>query len=467
MRIAWAIIAIFGARFATIAWHYRGQDADLAWQQWLGNQILSFHRIPAQLGLETFTATGSHWVAQEWLFSTAVAATVPTWRFHLLAIAVALAAVCALGVTAWRAHRRGASTFATTLTTALVGLAMMQSFGVRAQIFGWALLAIIMLLLDMESPLIFLIIPLTVVWANLHASALIVPALVGVWALGTAIEDRAWTPRLERNVVLTVGTALAVLLTPLSWHLPAYAVALQTSAIRGSISEWQPPDLTIPAFYAGLLPLVAMACFFGIAAPRERWRDGMLFAVMTVLAFTAIRHMSLCAIVIAPMVAQRLSSAIPLRSRVNAVLAERASQALVIATSALAAFLIILNLNQTPAVAQSSLPNAAIARIAHMSEVRKLYCEDFAWCSMALPAKNMRVFIDGRCDPYPNSVWKSYLDIRNVTPRWSSALDAYRVDTVLAKAGRPLAQILRTEKRWRILYHDHGYVVFVRQPARA
>ena len=162
MRIAWAIVAIFGARFAAIAWHYRGQDADLSWQRWLGNQVLTLHHIPMQLGLETFTATGSRWIAQEWLFSTAIAATLPNGRFYVLAIACALAAVCALAVTAWRAHRRGASTFATVLTTAFVGFAMMQSFGVRAQIFGWALLAIIMLLLDLESPLIFLIIPLTV-----------------------------------------------------------------------------------------------------------------------------------------------------------------------------------------------------------------------------------------------------------------------------------------------------------------
>lgn len=467
VKIALGIIAVFGARFATIAWHYRGQDADLSWQRWLGDEVLALHRIPSTLGLETFTAPGAHWVAQEWLFSTAVALALSTGRFYLLALAVALAAVCALAVTAWRARRRGASTFATVVTTALVGFAMMQSFGVRAQIFGWALLAIIMLLLDLESPLLFLIVPLTVFWANVHASALIVPALVGIWTLGTAVEDRAWTPRVERNVVLTFGTCLAVLLTPFTWHLPAYAVALQTSAIRSSISEWQPPDITIPSFYAGLLPLIAMGCFFGIAAPRERWRDGMLFAAMTVLAFTAIRHMSLCAIVIGPMVAQRLSSAIPQHARLNVVLSERFSQTLVLASSALAAILIIVTLNQAPAIARSSLPQAAIGRIARSPGVHKLYCEDFAWCSLALPEKNVRVFLDGRCDPFPPGVWRAYLDVERVTPRWSAILDKYSVDAVLAKAGRPLAQILASRPGWRVFYRDAGYVVFVRNAIRA
>ncbi len=466
MRIAWAVIAIFGARFAAIAWHYRGQDADLAWQQWLGNQVLTLHRIPSALGLETFTASGAHWVAQEWLFSTAVAATISTDRYYLLAIAVALAAACALAVTAWRARRRGASPFATALTVALVGFTMMQSFGVRAQIFGWALLAVIMLLLDLESPLIFLIIPLTVLWANIHASALIVPALVGIWALGTAIEDRGWTPRVERNVVLTFGTCLAVLLTPFSWHLPAYAVALQTSAIRASISEWRPPDITITSFSAGLLPLIAMGCFFGIAAPRERWRDGMLFAVTTVLAFTAIRHMSLCAIVIAPMVAQRLSSAIPQHARLNVVLSERFSQGLIITSSVLAAILIIVTLNQAPAIARSSLPETAITRIAQSPGVHKLYCEDFAWCSLALPQKNVRVFLDGRCDPFPAAVWRAYLDVENVTPRWSAVLDKYSVDAVLTKPGRPLAQVLALRAGWRVFYRDARYVVFTRDGVR-
>src|SRR5438876_7812241 len=104
----------------------------------------------------------------------------------------------------------------------------------------------------MASPIVFLVIPLTVLWANLHASALIVPVLVGLWTIGTAIEDRAWTSRVERNAVLTLGTTLAVFLTPFSWHLPAYAIQLQTSSIRSAISEWQPPDLTLPAFDFGL-----------------------------------------------------------------------------------------------------------------------------------------------------------------------------------------------------------------------
>ncbi len=462
MRIAWAIVAIFGARFAAIAWNYRGQDADLSWQQWLGNQVLTLHHIPSQLGLETFTANGARWVPQEWLFSTAVAATLPTGHFYVLAIAAALAGVGALAVTAWRAHRRGASTFATTLTTALVGFAMMQSFGVRAQVFGWALLAIIMLLLDMESPLVFLIVPLTVVWANLHASALIVPVLVALWTLGTAIEDRAWSVRVERNVLLTLATVLAVFLTPFSWHLPAYALQLQTSAIRASISEWQPPDLTMPAFFAGLLPLIAMGCYFGVAAPRERWRDGMLFAVTACLSFTAIRHMPLCALVIAPMVAQRLSSAIPQHARLNVVLSERFSEVLAIGSSAIAAFAIVLTLNQAPAIAHSSLPETAVSALAAAPGEHRLYCEDFAWCSMALQKKNLRVFLDGRCDPFPDTVWKAYLDVEKVTPRWSALLERYGVDTVLAKAGRPLAQILKSQPGWHVFYKDHGYVVYAR-----
>lgn len=466
MRIAWGVVAIFGARFAAVAWHYPGQDADLSWQQWLGERVLTLHAIPSHLGLETFTASGARWIPQEWLFSTAVAATLPTGHFYLLAIAAALAGICALAVAAWRAHRRGASTFVTTLTTALVGFAMMQSFGVRAQIFGWALLAIIMLLLDMESPLVFLVIPLTVVWANVHASALIVPALVALWTLGTVIEDRAWTVRVERNVLLTFGTVLAVFLTPFSWHLPAYAVQLQTSAIRSSISEWQPPDLTIPAFFTGLLPLIALGCYFGVAAPRERWRDGMLFAITVGLAFTAIRHMPLCALVIAPMVAQRLSNAIPQHARLNVVLSERVSEVLVIGSSAIAAFAIVLTLNQVPAIAHSSLPETAVSALAAAPGVHRLYCEDFAWCSMALPKNNLRVFLDGRCDPFPAGVWRAYLDVEKVTPRWAAVLDKYSVDAVLAKAGRPLAKVLTLRRGWRVFYRHAGYVVFVRDGVR-
>lgn len=466
MRIAVAVIAIFAARLFMTAWFDPLHDGDLSWQQWLGAYILHNHHIPLHLGRETFTAPGARWIPQEWAFSVAVALANRAGHFAILAISVTAAAAGALLLTAYRAYRRGASTVATAVCTAFTGFAMLQAFGVRAQILGWLLLALLLLLLDIEGEWAFLAIPIVALWANLHASALIAPVIVFAWSLGTWIEDRAWTPRVERNAVVTAGCALAVFLTPLLWHLPLYAIHLQSSSIRSSIAEWQPPDLFFPAYSAGLLPLIGLACYFGIAAPRERWRDGMLFGVAALIGGMAMRHVPLAALLVAPMAAQRLSNAIPEHARINAVIRERFSQALIFTSAALVCGVIIFSLAQKPEISGETLPQGAIAALGRVPGTHNLYCEDFAWCGLALEEPNVRTFLDGRCDPFPPAVWRDYLAVERVTPGFSRVLARRRVDAVIVKSNDALAQAMSSRRGWHVFYRQGRYEVFLHDGIR-
>ena len=466
MRVAFALVAIFCARLLVGAWFYPGQDGDLAWQQWLGLHVIQAHHLPDHLGPETFTASGAKWVPQEWAFSLAVAETLPKGHFATLALLTTAAAVLALFLTAWRSFRRGGSTFTIALTTAFAGFAILQSFGVRAQVFGWLLLTLILYLLDLENGLLFLAIPLVAIWANIHASALLAPALIGAWTVGTWIEDRNWTERVERNFVLTVGCTLAIFLTPLLWKLPVYAIGLEQSTIRSAITEWQPSDILFTAVSAGVLPLIGICLYFGVAAPRERWRDGMQFAVAIVMAFMAVRHLPLAALIIAPMAAQRLASAIPSQARINVLLHERFSEAVVFAASAFSIVIIVVSLGKVPAVAGVTLPRDAVLTLARADGVHNLYCEDFAWCSLALQHPNLRTFIDGRCDPFPLRVWNDYLAVERVSPRWLRVLNHYGANAVLVKNGRPLAQALALRTDWHVFYHDSGYEIYLRDGIR-
>lgn len=466
MRIAFAIVAIFLGRMLVSAWFYPGQDADLGWQSWLGSRVLATHQIPAMLGHETFTAPGAHWVAQEWLFGTIVAWTYAHHTFAWLAIATTLAAACATLITAYRAKRRGATTITIAIAATCTSFSMLQAFGVRAQIFGWLCLTLLMLVLDIEGMWVYLAIPIVALWANLHASAVLAPVLVTAWSIGTWIEDRAWTPRVARNMFMAAGCILAICLTPLTGELYRYALSLQTSPIRNTIAEWQPSDFTDVALYAGALPLIALCVYFGIAAPRERWRDGMLFAVSAPMAFMAVRHLPICAITIAPMAAHRLASVIGPYARINTILREWLTTAVIGAASVACSAIIALRLLTVPAVAGVTLPKDAIAKVSSIPGTHNLYCEDFAWCSLALSRHNLRTFVDGRCDPFPKRVWEDYVAVEHLHPQWSSVLNRYGVDAVLAKRGRPLAQALSSQRQWRAVYDARGFTVFVKRDVR-
>lgn len=458
-----AVIAIFCARFLTDAWFYAGHDGDLVWQQLLGGYVLHAHHLPHTLGHDTFTAPAAHWIPQEWAFSIAVAWFTSKGHFAYLAALTTAAAIGSLLITAYRSYHRGASPFANALCTALAGFAMMQSFGVRAQIFGWLFLSVVLLLMDLETDWIFLAIPVVALWANIHASALIAPVFVACWALGTWIEDRAWSPRVERNFILAGGCAFAVCLTPLLWDLPLYAVALQTGAMRSAISEWQPPNLGSPCFLYGVLPLLAICCYFGIAAPRERWRDGMLFAVSALITGIALRHVPLAALVIAPMAAQRLSAAIPPHARVNVILQEEIGQTLVFVSSALVCAILVINLVRIPQISGVTLPRGAVATLAQVPGTHNLYCEDFNWCSIALERPNLRTFVDGRSDAFPAKVWNDYVAVQRLSPAWGRVLSHWNVDSVLVGKNTSLAQAIGSSRNWHLLYRDARYEMFLRE----
>jgi hypothetical protein len=462
MKIAYVAAILFFVRMLVSAWFDPGREGDLAWQQWLGNYVIASHHLPTHLGTETFTAAGARWYPQEWAFSTAVAWADARGLFPWIALLTALAATGAIVLTAYRSLRRGSSTIAITVAAACAGFAMLDSYGARAQVFGWLALSVLMLLLDMEDARLYLAIPVVALWANLHASAAIAPVLVGAWTIGTWIEDRGWTPRVRRNLVVTAGCVLALCATPLLLGLPRYAVLVMSGSFRSSIQEWQPSDLTDSALYAGVLPLIAICCYFGIAAPRERWRDGMLFALTAPLAFLAGRHLPICALTIAPMAAQRLSTAFGKYARVNVVLEEPFSRIVLSSASVLGGIAIAIHLAHVPAISGVSLPKTAVARLAAAPGAHNLFCEDFSWCSLALQDRNVRGFLDGRCDPFPPRVWNEYETVSRVRPGWERVLLQSGTTAVLVKNGRPLAQALALQPQWRRFYSDPHFEIFLR-----
>lgn len=462
LTVALAVAAIFAGRFAVAAWFDPGRDGDIAWQQWLGLHVLRTGSLPFALGPETFTAAGAHWVPQEWALSIAVALTVGTPWFVLLAALTTLAAASALLFTALSARALGASTIACAFAVTCVAFSMLESYGIRAQVFGWALLAAMMYLLRCAPDRAkWWIVPLVALWANLHASAMLAPALIALWTAGTALQARGWNANVRRYVLLTLACTCAVFATPLGYRLPLYALELLHSPIRSLISEWQPSGLSAVSFTLGALALIVTGCVVGFDRSR-RLPEVLLFAAVTWLAVSAVRNVPICAIVIAPAVASRLSRFLPEHLRVNTLFLERPALALLYAGAFAAAALSGAVLSASPEFAQGNLPRGAIAKLAAIPGMHRLYCEDFAWCSLALQHGNMREFIDGRCDPFPLTVWKDYVAVFKANGRWRSVLDRRGVNAILVERSRALARELPLWRDWKLVYSDEKFRLFIR-----
>ena len=367
MRFAWLVVAIFGARYVTMAVAYPPADGDLAWQRWLGRVIASTGRIPHALGSETVTASGAPWVPQEWLFSLGAAVAVPgSGAWYVFAGAAGLAAALALASTAALAVRRGASPRAVALCTICVGVAFFESFGVRAQVAGWACLAAFVLLLDLRPPWCWVALPLAALWSNLHASAVLAPAVAALIA-AAAFANEGAGPRTRRAALMAAGSLGAICCNPFGWGLPVYALSLLHNPVKAYISEWKATDLGDPSFAFGALPLlVGLVAFAAAGRPGSRARDTFLALAFAYLMLSAARNIAIFAIVAAPIVAEALTRNLAVFALPAAVRPGRrrrlVAAGLPIATALCAAAVVVTAVEAAPATDPMDPPLAVLAR---------------------------------------------------------------------------------------------------------
>jgi hypothetical protein len=479
MRLAWLIVAVFAARFLVTAIAYPQTDGDIAWQRWLGAEILRTGAIPNSLGLETFSAPGAPWIAQEWLFSIGAALGRSGFGWDLFAGFSALCAVAALALAAYRAERFGASPLAIALCTAAAGVALFDSFGVRVQVVAWPLAMLFLLLLESKGRVAWLALAVAAVWSNVHASAALAPVLASLATVGALLDEGALTPRVLKLAGIAVCSLGAICLNPFGWHLPAYALMLVGSPITHFIVEWRPTGLDDPGFTFGALPLLALAIVVGIgiasgrrAGARPSWEEILVVAAFFWLMLGAARNIAIFALVALPLVARGLTQTfeffadvrppeVPAGARSR--LADAGLPVFALALSVAVAIVLLRSNERT----QANLAGPALAALEKVPGTQRVLCADFAWCGLLVGNPHARVFLDGRADPYPVKVWNDFIEIAKVGPAWRERLDAYRVDAIVVGRDGPLDQALVNDRGWRSAFADKRYRLWLRaHPAR-
>jgi hypothetical protein len=474
MRLAWLVIAVFAARWLVMAIAYPQTDGDLAWQRWLGAEILRRGAIPNALGAETFSAPGAPWVAHEWLFSIGAALGKSGFAWDVFAGFSAFCAIAALALAAYRAQRFGASPAAVAVGTAAAGIALFDSFGVRVQVIAWPLVMLFLLLLESEGPVAWLALAVAAAWSNVHASAALAPVIAALATGGALLDARAVTPRVVRLGVITAGSLGAICLNPLGWHLPAYALMLVGSPITHFIVEWKATGLDDPAFTYGALPLLALLIVVGAGVARggtrPRWEEVLIVAAFFWLMIGAARNIAIFSLVALAPVARGLTQSFtvfaPDPPGARPQPRERFAQAALPAFAGALAIAVAVMLLRAQDRTQVGLAAPALAALERVPGTQRVLCADFAWCGLLVGNPHARVFLDGRADPYPVKVWDDFIEIAKVGPKWRGELDAYRVDAVVAGRNGPLDQALQTDRGWKQAFADERYRLWLRAPAR-
>lgn len=450
MGLAYVIIVIVCSSFTGRLVARPFGDGDLFWQGPLGAYVLAHHALPHALGNETFTVPGAPWTAQEWLLGIATHLAMASGKMWLLAVAADLALAGVLLLCAYRARGFGASGIAIALSVVLVAIDLEGSFGIRAQVFAWVPLAGLLASLDLTGASVFLAVAMVVIWANVHGSvALAIPL---VWIdTAVAIAKRGWADAdTRRRLVLAVLVPLATLATPLGIALPIFAWTLFRSPIRHWIDEWQPIAWSHSFFWIGAVPMLAVVLICLRTLWREHPRDLLWVAVLLVMTVEAARNAALLGIALAPLCARAIDVIMarfswwPLE-----LLRTRGLRAFAMTGAILASVLVLMiSVRQPPPKDYWNPPLATFRYLAQMPGGRRIFCYDFAACSIALQYPNLRVFIDGRADAYPLWVWNDFNTIRFASRGWDARLLQDGANTVVVKKDDRLDRALRKRREW-------------------
>jgi hypothetical protein len=474
MRLILVVVALFAAYLVGNRIAHPFIDGDLFWQRQLGEFVLTNHAIPSMLGNDVFSAPGAPWTPHEWLLGIFAAFAMDHNALWALSVLAGIAVFAALMITAFRAKRAGASTMSTLAAMLFAGICLEGPFALRAQVLAWPLLAGLMWALDFDGPEVFWAIPMIVAWANLHASVMLAVPIVWldgaifVWqrarsggGLRAALADRGVRMRLG----LCVAAPLATLCTPLGAHLPVYAYDLLNNPIRQYIQEWQPMTGLTTQIVAGFFPLIGLCVYGAVRVWRKRPRDLVLTFFMAIWTVVAVRNIALFAIVAAVAAALAVDSD---KGWDDPLAAKRFALVPWLAILIGVPVVGYIAYQGNPMSNTWDPPTKSVAALVATPGEHDLLCTEFSKCAYALGHPNVRVFLDGRADPFPPAIWDGFVTVSAMLPGWPEVLDHFKVNALLVDRDDPIDAALKGMPAWReIPQDDPCCAVFIRRSSKS
>jgi hypothetical protein len=423
----------------------------------------------------SFTRPGQPWFAWEWL-SDVIFAILWRWK-GVAAVAAFCGIVIALAASILFARilARGAGLAIGLAATMAAVSASSIHYLARPHVFSLLFYAIALWVVERDRAQpgrgLWLLIPLTAVWTNLHAGFIAWCVTLAI-LVAVSITGREWA-RLRRYGVLAGCCGAASLLNPYGWKLHVHVIEyLNSKWIMDHVQEFQSPSIRSEGMLVYAILLLAAVA---VASRAERF-EGVLVFVWGFASLRSARHVPLFALVAAPVVAsacaglwQRAAERMGRRSAI-ALLRDfaldlgsgpRASLWLA------AAAVILMAVLPSTGFPDSRFPVNAVERnlerLAPASAAPRVLTSD-QWADYLIfrlyPAQH--VFFDGRSDFFGPQLGGDYRKLFAAEQGWRELLDRYGFELALLPRDWPLSTMLEREPGWRRVYGDGVAVLYAR-----
>ena len=457
-------------------------DGDFWWHLKTGEYILNTRSIP-RTDFFSFTNYGRAWVAHEWLSEAIFYVIYSRLGFNVLIVVFALLTALAF----WIAFKRSISNPLIGGTVALIGVwAILPNVGVRPRIFTLLLSSVYLALLGRyvrrgEGREIWWLVPLMVLWVNLHGGFLMGLVLIGLTIVGIPLD--AWAnreklssslPQLKTLFMVLVACMLAACLNPHGIWIYKFPFEIFLSPIQQqTVNDWLSPNFhqseAVPLFMLILGTIAA----FALSPKRPRLSEVILFLATLYMTLKSQRHVAILALVAVPLMADYLQNWITARSDgklFGPVAPNGGSRRATIVTVLFLLPLVVFawklktTVFEAPAQVAIDAPVKAVEYMQQNRIVGKTLTDPNIWGGYLIwKMPSNPVYIDGRIDMYGDEFVKEYLYITLGYIDWREPLDRYGVQIAIVAPKSVLATGMRNAPNWQQVYQDELAVVFTRR----
>jgi hypothetical protein len=480
-------------------------DSDTGWHVRAGELILETRAVP-QRDPFSHTMAGREWFAWEWLTELIMALTHRYWGLAGVvsgAILILLVSYDALYRMMIRLGSDAIVAFTVTIFAAVAGVVHWLA---RPHLISIALMVVWYAVVEdfrrNRGRRIYFLPLLIALWANLHGAFVATFPVLTIYAAGEWVEFASrcewWSEKLRRvlrtYVVVGALSAVAALATPYGLKLYEHLWRYLTDAkLLSTISEFQSPNFhTLDGKLIEILLLLsAIACANAIR--RRRFVEAGLLVLWGHMTLQSERHVTLAAVMLAPIIAEQFSALISEGADRAAAGMNKAARAVraardwyrevmridrqltgVFASGVVFVFVISMTVSGlADKVAPSHFnpirfPAAAADFILRTKPEGNMYSSDqFGGYLIYRLHPQFKVFVDGRSDFYrQGSVLDDFDRIATIKPQWSGLLDKYDIRWMTLRRDEPLALIALASGRWQSVYEDSVAQILIRKPVQ-
>ena len=471
------LLAVIGWSFMTAGtgWSRLLWDGDTAIHLAIGNWILDHGKIPVTDPF-SFTQPGAPWIPYEWGAGVLFAGL--NHAFGLKGVVFVCGVVIAVLITVLLRTMlsAGADTLLSVLIALLASNALMLHYHARPHLFTLLFLAIAAWIFTRDrvhhTRWIWLLPPLTALWANLHPGFAILFAYLGALIVGSALEGSRSSAM--RYTWLAAACGIATLANPFGWvlHLDILSY-LRSSGTTDLIQEFQAPSFrTQPQlYYLGFLLAGLAVC--GSLLRKKRFVEPLFLLGTAYASLTSVRHSTIFVILAAPLVAAELSlcwrawverqprkSSARLLDNLSTEKHAAFSRASIWAPAGLTAIFFWTPAALWPTGFDNGLfPVELAARHPELAAARVFTNDQWADYLLYRNYPRQKVFYDDR-NFYGAEMYRSVSGLLNGSRGWSATLDQFQTGLVLIQAGSPLSERLRESAQWKVIDQDSAAELF-------